>query len=85
MAPGFPCQKIIVLRSHLHKLPAIMCPVTNGKFSIRVPAVEVGIFVSFNGSEKGRIGKEEDKRETREEEKEFTEVAWREGRERLRR
>ena len=85
MAPGFPCQKIIVLRSHLHKLPAIMCPVTNGKFSIRVPAVEVGIFVSFNGSEKGGIGKEEDKRETREEEKEFTEVAWREGRERLRR
>ena len=53
MAPGLPCQKIIVLRSHLHKLHAIMCPVTNGKFSIRVPAVEVGIFVSFDGSNKG--------------------------------
>ena len=53
MAPGFPCQKIIVLRSHLHKLHAIMCPVTNGEFNIRVPAVEVGIFVSFNGSEMG--------------------------------
>ena len=70
MAPGFPCQKIIVLRSHLHKLPAIMCPVTNGKFSIRVPAVEVGIFVSFNGSEKGGIGEEgREKGEERMEEK----------------
>lgn len=53
MAPGFPCQKITALRSHLHKLHAMMCPVTNGKFSILVPAVEVGIFVSFNGSNKG--------------------------------
>lgn len=53
MAPGFPFQKIIALRSHLHKLHAIMCPVTNGEFNIRVPAVEVGIFVSFNGSEMG--------------------------------
>ena len=52
MAPGFPCQKITALRSHLHKLHAIMCPVTNGKFSILVPAVEVGIFVSFDGSNK---------------------------------
>lgn len=53
MAPGLPCQKIIVLRSHLHKLHAIMCPVTNGKFSILVPAVEVGIFVVFDWSNKG--------------------------------
>ena len=53
MAPGFPCQKITALRSHLHKLHAMMCPVTNGKFSIRVPAVEVGICDSFDGSNMG--------------------------------